>query len=86
MCPAPVWVLMYRTGVCTVYSVCSHAMIQGYILFTGFTIKPIVPAKKSDVLSVAKAMHREKFGERVKELFDPERDAALKAIQTGPVC
>ncbi|XP_058876770.1 protein FAM221B-like isoform X2 [Acipenser ruthenus] len=53
------------------------------VVTKGFTIKPIVPAKKSDVLSVAKAMHREKFGERVKELFDPERDAALKAIQTG---
>ncbi|XP_039615342.1 protein FAM221B-like isoform X4 [Polypterus senegalus] len=52
-------------------------------LCRGYTINPIVPSSRGDVISVAQAMHREKFGERVKELFDPEREAALKAIQTG---
>ncbi|XP_041087208.1 uncharacterized protein LOC121301691 isoform X1 [Polyodon spathula] len=68
-------------GTQTVSALCPKEGRQ--VVTKGFTIKPIVPAKKSDVLSVAKAMHREKFGERVKELFDPERDAALMAIQTG---
>ncbi|XP_039615340.1 putative Kunitz-type serine protease inhibitor isoform X2 [Polypterus senegalus] len=52
-------------------------------LCRGYTINPIVPSSRGDVISVAQAMHREKFGERVKELFDPEREAALKAIQTA---
>ncbi|XP_072107869.1 protein FAM221B-like [Mobula birostris] len=49
----------------------------------GYTVKPIVPAKKAELISVAKAMHRDEFGIRVKELFDPEREAALDALQTG---
>ncbi|XP_041039319.1 protein FAM221B-like [Carcharodon carcharias] len=49
----------------------------------GYTVKPIVPAKKAELISVAKAMHREEFGTRVKELFDPEKEAALDALQTG---
>ncbi|MBN3310838.1 F221B protein, partial [Amia calva] len=49
----------------------------------GYTVRPIVPARKCDVVSFAKAMHRDQFGQRVKELFSPERDAAVRAIQTG---
>ncbi|XP_072920030.1 protein FAM221B-like isoform X3 [Hemitrygon akajei] len=49
----------------------------------GYTVKPIVPAKNPELISVAKAMHRDEFGIRVKELFDPEREAALDALQTG---
>ncbi|XP_032893664.1 protein FAM221B [Amblyraja radiata] len=49
----------------------------------GYTVKPIVPAKEAELIAVAKAMHRDEFGTRVKELFDPEREAALDALQTG---
>lgn len=48
-----------------------------------YTVQPIVPAQKAELLSVAKAMHRENFGERVKDLFSPETDAAIKALKTG---
>ncbi|XP_043841167.1 protein FAM221B [Dromiciops gliroides] len=48
-----------------------------------YTLRPIAPPDKPEVLAVAKAMHREKFGSRVKQLFQWEKDAALKAIQSG---
>uniref|UniRef100_A0A4W3IDQ8 Protein FAM221B n=1 Tax=Callorhinchus milii TaxID=7868 RepID=A0A4W3IDQ8_CALMI len=51
--------------------------------FTGYTVKPIIPADKAELISVAKAMHQDQFGARVKELFDPEREAALDAIRSG---
>uniref|UniRef100_UPI00398F8D9C protein FAM221B-like n=1 Tax=Pristiophorus japonicus TaxID=55135 RepID=UPI00398F8D9C len=56
---------------------------QTMLVPKGYTVKPIVPAEKAELISVAKAMHREEFGSRVKELFDPEREAALDALQTG---
>lgn len=49
----------------------------------GYTVKPIVPARNADLVSVAQAMHREQFGKNVKQLFHPETEAAMKAIQTG---
>ncbi|XP_069778877.1 protein FAM221B-like isoform X2 [Narcine bancroftii] len=49
----------------------------------GYTVKPIVPAKKAELISVAKAMHKEEFGTQVKELLDPEGEAALNALKTG---
>ncbi|XP_007895356.1 protein FAM221B isoform X3 [Callorhinchus milii] len=49
----------------------------------GYTVKPIIPADKAELISVAKAMHQDQFGARVKELFDPEREAALDAIRSG---
>ncbi|XP_057576601.1 protein FAM221B [Hippopotamus amphibius kiboko] len=49
----------------------------------GNTIHPVVPAKQADLVEVAKAMHREKFGAQVNYLFQWEKDAALNAIQTG---
>ncbi|XP_038646647.1 protein FAM221B-like [Scyliorhinus canicula] len=62
----------------------SQAQQQNTMLVPkGYTVKPIVPAEKAELISVAKAMHREQFGARVKELFDPEREAALEALQTG---
>nr|XP_020736061.1 protein FAM221B isoform X2 [Odocoileus virginianus texanus]XP_020764607.1 protein FAM221B-like isoform X2 [Odocoileus virginianus texanus] len=48
-----------------------------------YTIHPVVPAKQADLVDVAKAMHREKFGSQVNYLFQWEKDAALNAIQTG---
>jgi len=48
-----------------------------------YTVQPIVPAKKAELISVAKAMHKESFGKRVKQLFEPETDAAIKALKTG---
>jgi len=48
-----------------------------------YEIRKIEPAKKSELLSVAKAMHREKFSSRVQKLFSPETEAAQKALQTG---
>ncbi|KAG6921471.1 family with sequence similarity 221, member B, partial [Chelydra serpentina] len=44
---------------------------------------PIVPARRAELVAVAKAMHREHFGREVQELFHLEREAALKAMQTG---
>ncbi|XP_043934985.1 protein FAM221B isoform X1 [Protopterus annectens] len=49
----------------------------------GYTVKPIIPARNADLVSVAKAMHREQFGKTVKQLFNPETEAAKKAMQTG---
>ena len=48
-----------------------------------YTIKPVIPAKTAELLDVARAMHRDQFASRVKKLFDPEREAALQAIETG---
>ncbi|XP_028917016.1 protein FAM221B [Ornithorhynchus anatinus] len=48
-----------------------------------YTAQPVVPAERAELVSVAQAMHREQFGARVNELFRWEKDAALKAIQTG---
>jgi len=31
-------------------------------------------------------MHREKFGERLRTLFEPETEAAIKAMESGMVC
>ncbi|XP_059497616.1 protein FAM221B-like [Stegostoma tigrinum] len=66
-----------NTGTCLINCAGRCVMSQRY------TVKPIVPAKKAELVSVAKAMHREEFGTRVKELFDPEKEAALDALQTG---
>ncbi|KAM6469751.1 protein FAM221B isoform 5-T5 [Liasis olivaceus] len=49
----------------------------------GYTVRAIVPAEKEELVSVARAMHREKFAKNVKELFHLEKEAALKSIQTG---
>ena len=48
-----------------------------------YTRRPIVPAEKPELLSVANAMHGKKFGKRLQKLFKPETDAALRAIRTG---
>ncbi|XP_032232766.2 protein FAM221B isoform X2 [Nematostella vectensis] len=59
------------------------AKTQGILAPKGYTCRPIVPAEKAELLPVARAMHREEFAPRVKKLFDPEREAALEAIETG---
>lgn len=48
-----------------------------------YQIKPIIPAKKAELLSVAKAMNREDFGSRVQTLLERETTAALSAIESG---
>lgn len=48
-----------------------------------YTIKPIIPARKKELISVAKAMHREAFAPRVKKLFQRETNAAIDAVETG---
>lgn len=48
-----------------------------------YAIKPIIPAKTAEILDVARAMHRDQFASRVKQLFDPEREAAMQAIESG---
>jgi len=45
-------------------------------------MRPIQPAKNYDVISFARAMNDD-FGPKVKKLFDPEREAALDAQETG---
>ncbi|XP_072167013.1 uncharacterized protein [Diadema setosum] len=49
----------------------------------GYTLRPIIPAKKAELIDVARAMNREEFGPRVKKLFDPETQAATEAIKSG---
>lgn len=48
-----------------------------------YTVKPIIPAEKAELISVAKAMHREDMGSRLQNLFQPETEAAITAVQTG---
>ncbi|KAJ8338685.1 hypothetical protein SKAU_G00354710 [Synaphobranchus kaupii] len=48
-----------------------------------YTVNHTVPVRNGDVVTVAKAMHRQQFGRRLKKLFDPEREAVLSAIRTG---
>ncbi|XP_060119499.1 protein FAM221B [Heteronotia binoei] len=48
-----------------------------------YTVRPVVPAEKAELVAVAKAMHRDNFGRNVKELFHLEREAALKSMETG---
>ena len=50
--------------------------------FPGYHARKIKPAENYDVISFAKAMN-EDFGTKVKELFDPETEAALAAQKTG---
>ena len=45
-------------------------------------MRPIVPAKNKDVVSMARAMNGD-FAPRLKKLFDPEREAAIAAQKTG---
>lgn len=52
-------------------------------LFPGNTASPVVLAKQAELVEVPKAMHREKFGAQVNNLFQWEKNAALKATQTG---
>ncbi|XP_030423860.1 protein FAM221B [Gopherus evgoodei] len=49
----------------------------------GYSVRPVVPARRAELVAVAKAMHRERFGPEVQELFHLEREAALQAMQTG---
>ncbi|XP_066273759.1 protein FAM221B-like [Branchiostoma lanceolatum] len=55
---------------------------QGLIVPKGYTARPVIPAKKAELISVARAMNDD-FAGKVKTLFDPEREAALAAIRTG---
>ncbi|XP_003943837.2 protein FAM221B [Saimiri boliviensis] len=59
----------------------AHTAQPGHQL--GYTAHPVVPAKQAELVEVAKAMHKEKFGAQVNNLFQWEKDAALNAIQTG---
>ncbi|XP_071964852.1 protein FAM221B-like [Antedon mediterranea] len=58
-------------------------MADGTLHPEGYTVRPVIPAEKAELISVARAMHREEFGPRMQKLFQPETDAALQAIQTG---
>ncbi|XP_044121316.1 protein FAM221B [Neovison vison] len=49
----------------------------------GNTAHPVVPAKQTELVEVAKARPREKFGAQMNYLFQWEKNAALSAIQTG---
>lgn len=55
----------------------------GMLAPKGYTVRPIIPASKPELLPVARAMNREEFAPRLKKLFDPEREAALEAIESG---
>lgn len=45
-------------------------------------MRVVKPAENYDVVSFARAMNDD-FGPKVKQLFDPEREAALAAQETG---
>uniref|UniRef100_A0A8D2JSB1 Family with sequence similarity 221 member B n=1 Tax=Sciurus vulgaris TaxID=55149 RepID=A0A8D2JSB1_SCIVU len=49
----------------------------------GYTGSPVVPANQAELVKMAKAMHREKFGAQLNHLFQWEKDTTLNAIQTG---
>ncbi|XP_033634895.1 protein FAM221B-like [Asterias rubens] len=49
----------------------------------GYSVKPVIPAEKAELISVARAMNREEFGPRLQKLFHPETEAATDAIQSG---
>ncbi|NP_780726.1 protein FAM221B [Mus musculus] len=49
----------------------------------GVTSRPVVPAKRAELVEMAKAVHREQFDDQVNNLFQWEKDSTLKAIQTG---
>ena len=51
-------------------------------MFLGYTLRPVQEAKNYDVISFARAMNDD-FGPRVQKLFEPEREAALDAQNTG---
>ena len=51
-------------------------------MFPGYTLRPVQEAKNYDVISFARAMNDD-FGPRVQKLFEPEREAALDAQNTG---
>lgn len=51
-------------------------------LFLGYTARKIEPAKNYDVESFARAMNPD-FAPRLKKLFDPETEAAVRAQKTG---
>ncbi|XP_070542281.1 protein FAM221B-like [Ptychodera flava] len=62
-----------------------HVGPDGQVMLApkGYTMRPVIPAEKKELVSVARAMHREEFGPRVKKLFDPETEAATDAIKSG---
>ncbi|XP_031233094.1 protein FAM221B [Mastomys coucha] len=49
----------------------------------GVTSGPVVPAKRPELVEMAKAVHREESDDQVNNLFQWEKNSALKAIQTG---
>ncbi|XP_072030102.1 LOW QUALITY PROTEIN: protein FAM221B-like [Amphiura filiformis] len=56
---------------------------RSLIVPQGYKVRPVIPAEKAELVSVARAMNREEFGPRLQKLFDPETEAATEAIQTG---
>ncbi|KAH3741594.1 protein FAM221B-like isoform X2 [Dreissena polymorpha] len=55
---------------------------DGMLVPEGYTMRKIEPAKNYDVESFARAMNPD-FAPRLKKLFEPETEAAVKAQQTG---
>uniref|UniRef100_A0A8C5RER3 Protein FAM221B n=1 Tax=Laticauda laticaudata TaxID=8630 RepID=A0A8C5RER3_LATLA len=55
-------------------------LLRRAALPTGYRVRTI---QKEELVSVAKAMHREKFAKNAKELFHLEKEAALKSLRTG---
>ncbi|XP_066916647.1 protein FAM221B-like [Clytia hemisphaerica] len=48
-----------------------------------YTVKPIIPARKKELISVAKAMHRDDFSPRLRNLYQRETNAAVTALEQG---
>ncbi|XP_023098200.1 protein FAM221B isoform X1 [Felis catus] len=48
-----------------------------------YVVQPEVPTQQTEMVEVAKAMHRKKFSAQANYLFQWEKNATLNAIQTG---
>uniref|UniRef100_A0A8C8XGV0 Family with sequence similarity 221 member B n=1 Tax=Panthera leo TaxID=9689 RepID=A0A8C8XGV0_PANLE len=59
----------------------AHTAQPGHQL--GYAVQPEVPAQQTEMVEVAKAMHRKKFSAQANYLFQWEKNATLNAIQTG---
>ncbi len=56
---------------------------RSMIVPQGYDVRPVIPAEKEELKSVARAMNREEFGPRLQKLFNPETEAATDAITSG---
>ena len=57
-------------------------MNNSNFLYLGYKMRQVKEAQNYDVVSFARAMNDD-FGGRVQKLFEPEKEAAMEAQETG---